>query len=77
MLCMTPRKSAGTYVSYLRDTTLEIIWCLLAFLSNAAADQARLKNPKARPNIKSFRKRLVSAGGEPERLHAIIFLKHP
>jgi len=46
-------------------------------LSNAAADQARKANPKSKFNTKSFRQRFLSARGGSERLHALIFAKHP
>ena len=46
-------------------------------LANAAVDQARRKNPKTKCNTGSFQKRFRSARGGRERLHALIFAKHP
>ncbi len=56
---------------------LGMIRRLIVSLSNAAVDRARAKNPKTKHNTKSFRRRLLSAHGGPERLHAMIFAKHP
>ena len=50
---------------------------LIVSLSNAAVDRARAINPKTKHTTKSFRKRLLSAQGGRERLHAMIFAKHP
>jgi hypothetical protein len=46
-------------------------------LANAAVDQARKLNDKAKFNTKSFRQRFLSARGGPERLRALIFAKDP
>ena len=56
---------------------LGMIRRLIVSLSNAAVDRARKAHPKTKHNTKSFRKRLVSARGGRERLHAMIFSKHP
>lgn len=46
-------------------------------LSNAAVDQARKANPKSKANTKSFRQCFLSARSGRQRLHALIFAKHP
>lgn len=46
-------------------------------LANAAVNRDRQKNPKTKRNTKSFQKRFRSARGGRERLHALIFAKHP
>jgi hypothetical protein len=46
-------------------------------LSNAAVDKAREQNPKSKFNTKSFQHGFRSARGGRERLHALIFAKHP
>ena len=46
-------------------------------LSNAAVDVARRANPKTKFNTKSFQQRFRSVRGGRERLHALIFAKHP
>ena len=56
---------------------LGMIRRLIVSLSNAAVDRARKTNPKTKHNTKSFRKRLLSARGDRERLQAMIFAKHP
>ena len=53
------------------------IWRARSFLSNAAVDKARKKNPKAKLNTKSFRQRHLSARGGLERLQALIFVQNP
>ena len=50
---------------------------LMVSLANAAVDRARRRNPKTKANTKTFRKRFLSARGGPERLHALVFAKHP
>ena len=50
---------------------------LIVSLANAAVDRARQVHPKTKHTTKSFQKRLVSANGGRERLHAMIFAKHP
>lgn len=56
---------------------LGMIRRLIVSLSNAAVDRAQKTNPKTKHNTKSFRKCLLSARGGRERLHAMIFAKHP
>lgn len=56
---------------------LGMIRRLIVSLANAAVDRARKINPKTRHNTRSFQKRLLSARGGRERLHAMIFAKHP
>jgi hypothetical protein len=56
---------------------LGMIRRLLVSLANAAVDRARRLNPKTKRNTKSFRQRLTSASGGRQRLHAMIFAKHP
>jgi hypothetical protein len=56
---------------------LGMIRRLVVSLSNAAVDRARRKNPKTKKNTKSFRRRFTSARGGRERLHSLIFAKHP
>ncbi len=46
-------------------------------LSNAAVNIARRTKPKAKCNTKTFQQRFRSARGGRERLHALIFAKHP
>lgn len=46
-------------------------------LANAAVDRARRANPKSKATTKTFRQRFLSARGGYERLHALIFAKHP
>ncbi|MEI7733787.1 MAG: hypothetical protein WCO56_29750 [Verrucomicrobiota bacterium] len=46
-------------------------------LANAAVDRARKAHPKSKANTKSFRQHFLSARGGQERLHALIFAKHP
>mgnify|MGYP007130782813 CR=1 FL=1 len=50
---------------------------LIVSLANAAVNRARKTNPKTKLNTRSFHKRLLSARGGRERLHAMIFAKHP
>jgi predicted transposase YbfD/YdcC len=56
---------------------LGMIRRLLVSLSNAAVDRARKTRPKTKHNTRSFRQHLLSARGGRERLHALIFAKHP
>lgn len=46
-------------------------------LSNAAVDAARQANPKTKFNTKGFQQCFRSACGGRERLHGLIFAKHP
>ena len=46
-------------------------------LANAAVDRARRANPKSKATTKTFRQRFLSARGGYERLHALLFAKHP
>jgi len=46
-------------------------------LSNAVVDRARKKNPKSKYNTNSFCQKYRSANGGRERLHALLFAKHP
>lgn len=46
-------------------------------LATAAVDRARAIHPKTKHHPKSFRQRFLSAHGGHERLHALIFAKHP
>ena len=46
-------------------------------LSNAAVDVARQTHPKTKFNTKSFQQRFRAARGGRERLHGLIFAKHP
>lgn len=46
-------------------------------LANAAVDHARAANPKTKANTKSFWQRYCSARQGGNRLHALIFSKHP
>jgi hypothetical protein len=46
-------------------------------LSNAAIDVARKANPKTKLTTKKFQQRFRSARGGRQRLHALIFAKHP
>ncbi|MCF7764006.1 MAG: hypothetical protein K9N62_10070, partial [Verrucomicrobia bacterium] len=46
-------------------------------LANAAVNRARKKNPKAKCTTGTFQSRFKSARGGRERLHALIFAKHP
>ena len=50
---------------------------LIVSLANAAVNRARKRRPKTKANTKSFRRRFRSARGGRERLHALIFAKHP
>ena len=50
---------------------------LVVSLANAAVDRARQRNPKTKANTKTFRRRFLSARGGAERLHALVFAKHP
>lgn len=50
---------------------------LIVSLANAAVNKARKANPKTKHNTRSFQKRLMSARGGRERLHAMIFANHP
>lgn len=56
---------------------LGIVRRLIVSLANAAVDRAREINPKSKHNTRHFQKRLLSARGGRERLHAMIFAKHP
>lgn len=46
-------------------------------LSNAAVDRARRCQPKTKCNTKSFLHQFNSARGGRQRLHALLFAKHP
>ena len=46
-------------------------------LANAAVNRKRMQNPKTKCNTSSFQKRFRSARGGRERLHALVFAKHP
>ena len=46
-------------------------------LANAAVNRARKKNPKSKCTTGTFQSRFKSARGGRERLHALIFAKHP
>jgi len=46
-------------------------------LSNALVNRARTANPKTKFNTKKFQQCFRSARGGRERLHALIFAKHP
>jgi hypothetical protein len=46
-------------------------------LSNAAVDAARKTHPKTKFNTKRFQQSFRSARGGRERLHGLIFAKHP
>lgn len=50
---------------------------LVVSLANAAVNHARERNPKTKANTKTFRRRFLSARGGNERLHALVFAKHP
>lgn len=50
---------------------------LIVSLANAAVNRARKHRPKTKANTKTFCKRFRSARGGRERLHAMIFAKHP
>jgi len=56
---------------------LGMIRRIVLSLANAAVDQARKANRKTKANTKSFRQRFRTAQGGRERLHALIFAKHP
>ena len=56
---------------------LGMIRRLIVSLANAAVNQARKTKPKTKHNTRSFQQRLLSARGGRERLHAMIFAKHP
>lgn len=56
---------------------LGVIRRLIVSLANAAVNRARKRRPKTKANTKSFRKRFLSARGGRERLHALVFDKHP
>ena len=56
---------------------LGMIRRLIVSLANAAVNHARQRRPKTKANTKAFRKRFLSARGGRERLHALIFAKHP
>ena len=46
-------------------------------LANAAVNRSRQKNPKSKCTTGTFQRRFKSARGGRERLHALIFAKHP
>ena len=50
---------------------------ILITFSNAAIDQKRKQNPKAKCSTKSFRQRFLSACGGPQRLDDLIFSNSP
>ncbi len=50
---------------------------LIVSLANAAVNHARKRHPKTKANAKTFRQRFLSANGGLQRLHALIFAKHP
>lgn len=56
---------------------LGMIRRLIVSLANAAVNRARKHRPKTKANTKSFRNRFRSAQGGRQRLHALIFAKHP
>ena len=56
---------------------LGMIRRIVLSLANAAVDHARKAHPKTKANTKSFRQRFRAAQGGRERLHALIFAKHP
>jgi predicted transposase YbfD/YdcC len=56
---------------------LGMIRRLIVSLANAAVNRARKRRPKTKANTKSFRKRFLSARGGRQRLHALVFDKHP
>jgi hypothetical protein len=56
---------------------LGMIRRIMLSFSNAAVNEARKANPKAKCNTKTFRQQFLSARGGRERLHALIFAKSP
>lgn len=56
---------------------LGVIRRLIVSLANAAVNRIRQRRPKTKANTKTFRKRFRSARGGRERLHALVFAKHP
>lgn len=56
---------------------LGMIRRLIVSLANAAVNRTRKRRPKTKANTKTFRKRFLSARGGRERLHALVFAKHP
>lgn len=46
-------------------------------LANAAVDRWRKDRPKTKANTKTFRQRFLSAGRGRNRLHSLVFAKHP
>lgn len=56
---------------------LGMIRRVVVSLANAAVDQARKLNPQTKANTRTFQKRLRSARGGRQRLHAMIFSKSP
>jgi len=56
---------------------LGMIRRLIVSLANAAVNRIRQRRPKTKANTKTFRKRFRSARGGRERLHALVFAKHP
>jgi hypothetical protein len=56
---------------------LGMIRRVIVSLANAAVDQVRRVKPKIKSNTKSFRQNFLSARGGRQRLHALLFAKHP
>ena len=56
---------------------LGILRRIVLSLSNAAIDQERKKKPKTKANTKTFRQTFLAAKTGDQRLHALIFAKHP
>lgn len=57
--------------------TLGILRRIVLSLSNAAIDQERKNNPKTKANTKTFRQTFLAASNGNQRLHALVFSKHP
>jgi len=57
--------------------TLGMIRRVVLSLSNAAVDRARRTHPKTKCNTRSFQQQFLSDRGGRERLHALLFSKHP
>lgn len=56
---------------------LGMIRRVIVSLANAAVDRVRRLKPKIKYNTKTFRQTFLSARGGRERLHALLFSKHP